>query len=273
METTEYQRHELAEFLRSRRARLRPEDVGLPSGGRRRTPGLRREEVAALAAVSPTWYTWLEQGRDVRASHDVLASLANVLQLSEIERAHLHLLARNEPVQVTESTTDAIVALLDGIDSPGYVRDHSWNLLGWNASASCLFGDFGSVGAEPPNLLRYLFTDPAAKRVFVDWSEVAARSVAQFRRHAAKSPDTEATAQLVDSLSEQSSEFRRFWDAFAVQPFFVGTCLLRHEAAGQLSFHYATLAYPDGAPPWVTLFTPIGDIDRGRLLQLLGRES
>jgi hypothetical protein len=263
--TTNYQRHELAEFLRSRRARLLPQDVGLVSGGRRRTPGLRREEVAALACVSPTWYTWLEQGRDVRASHEVLASIGNVLRLSEMERAHLHLLARNEPLPVKQSTTDGLLALLQGLDGPAYVRDHAWDLLGWNVAAARLFDDFGRVNGEAPNLLRYLFLDPAAKQVFVDWPEVAERSVAQFRRHAACSVDTQATAQLVDSLGSRSSEFRRFWDAFTVRPFFVGTCRLRHQPVGEVAFNYATLAHPDGAPPWITVFTPTSQRDGGEL--------
>lgn len=269
MSTTEYQRHELAEFLRSRRARLLPEDVGLVSGGRRRTPGLRREEVASLAAVSPTWYTWLEQGRDVRASHEVLTCIADVLKLSEVERAHLHLLARNEPLPVRQTTTGALLALLDGLDGPAYVRDHAWDLLGCNASAAILFNDFGRVNGARPNLLRYLFLDPTARQVFVDWPEVAARSVAQFRRHAATSLDTEATAELVDSLNSSSEEFRCLWDAFAVQPFFVGTCRLRHESFGQLDFNYGTLAHPEGAPPWITVFTPVSMADRGVLASLI----
>jgi hypothetical protein len=220
--------------------------------------------------MSPTWYTWLEQGRDVRPSRQVTNSLADALRLSDAERAHFYALARNEPLSV-KTTAAGVIPLVDGLECPAYVRDNVWNLLHWNHAAAAFFGAFGQAGSEHPNFLRYLFSNPQAREVFNDWEEVAARAVGQFRRHAGLTGDSFDAGELADTLRAESTEFAKLWDEFSVQGFFVGECIL---CSGEIhvTFTYATLAHPDGAPPWVTLYTPLTDEDREKVNQVCARE-
>jgi transcriptional regulator with XRE-family HTH domain len=257
-----HRHEELAEFLKSRRARLTPEDVGLAPTERRRTPGLRREEVAQLAGMSPTWYTWLEQGRDVTPSKQVVDCLADALRLTDVERRHLHALARGETGDASRPIGSGLVALVQGLDVPAYVRDHASNLIGWNTAATAMFGDFNRECGGWVNLLAYLFLSPRARAVYVDWEEVARGSVSQFRRHSAApgSPEEEVR-DLVDRLRDQSPDFVEMWDQFVVSEYYVGTRVLRHPAVGEITFNYATLASYDGGPPWVTLYTPSSRAD------------
>src|SRR5689334_13231533 len=180
--------HELAAFLRSRRARLLPEQVGLPSGARRRTPGLRREEVAMLAGVSPEWYTWLEQGRDINVSMQLLESLARVLQLDANEREHLFLLAlrQSPPIEkiYTPPTVSPILqAFLDNLGiSPACVVDARTNIIAWNAAYWAVFvGDSTARTERERNLIWRIFTNPASRRANEHWKEIARAYVAQFR--------------------------------------------------------------------------------------------
>ncbi|WP_158852630.1 helix-turn-helix transcriptional regulator [Saccharothrix deserti] len=197
-------RHELAEFLRACRCRLEPERAGLPVHGRRRTPGLRREEVAALAGVSSTWYTRLEQGRNVQASHAVLESLARALQLSAVETAHLLLLggfAGTVAVPATPGELDpAFRQLVDELEpSPAYVVDRYWDLQAFNASAADWFPGFRQAPAR--NLFLWVMTAPAAKQWLVDWAEEARSLLGQFRAMATRHPqDTRYQALLAEAI-------------------------------------------------------------------------
>jgi transcriptional regulator with XRE-family HTH domain len=253
-----HRRQELADFLKSRRTRVAPESVGLEVGRRRRTPGLRREEVAQLAGISVTWYTWLEQGRPVRASEQVVDCLARVLQLSDAEREHFLALARSEATHTRRVSSPGLVALVESMPFPAYVRDHASYMLGWNGASEAMFGDFATEPGEPPNLLSYLFLSARARKVFADWEEVAAGSVAQFRRHSAVDDDGEIS-RLVSRLRDRSQDFVEMWDRFVVQESYVGERTLNHPRAGTLTFNYATLSSYDGGPPWVTLYTPASE--------------
>jgi hypothetical protein len=150
------------------------------------------------------------------------------------------------------------------------VRDHASNLVGWNAAATAMFGDFEAECAGWTNLLAYLFLSERARTVFVNWQEVARGSVSQFRRHSAApgSPEEEVR-ELVERLREQSPEFVEMWDQFVVSEYYVGTRVLRHQAAGEITFNYATLASYDGGPPWVTLYTPHSPADADALQVVL----
>ena len=196
-------REELRDFLRSRRARVTPADVGMPSSGTRRTPGLRREEVAVLAGVGVSWYTWLEQGRDINVSGEVLDAIARVLRLTEPERAHLYLLAGLNPPPAVRSDADVtpeLRRLLDTWPHPALLRDRQWNLLALNDPARLVFG----LG-EDRNCLVAFFTNPRYRDLHVNWDAVAPGVVAAFRADAVHADE------VATSLAEVSPEFAELW--------------------------------------------------------------
>ena len=204
----------LGDFIRAHRERLSPLSVGLPPGPRRRTPGLRREEVAQLCGVSPTWYTWIEQGRPVSASADALARIAVALQLSRAERAYLfELAAQRDPAEPDPAAADAPDTLLQTVqlvDTPAYVLDRQWNALAWNARAADLFVGWLD-GTHDRNLLRFTFTEPGARDLIVDWEIRARRLAAEFRADSIRHLNDAPTRGLIDALSTASDAFARFW--------------------------------------------------------------
>lgn len=215
MRTLERTRPDLATFLRARREALSPADVGLPSGARRRTPGLRREEVAALAGVGLTWYTWLEQGRNIGVSATFLDSLARVLKLDAAERRHLFLLA-HERLPVEPGKTWCVVPPLvtrlmhDLAPHPAYVLNLRWDVLTFNECADALFG----FGAHPPdrrNMLWLLFTDALLHERFLNWEEQAPLMLSSFRRDFARATQEADIHDLVNELEQVSPEFKTWW--------------------------------------------------------------
>src|SRR5689334_2796484 len=175
-------RDELAAFLRFRRERLTPDDVGLPGGGRRRTPGLRREEVATLAGVSTTWYTWLEQAREVTPSRQVLDALARTLQLSPAEHDYLCTLAGRSPAPVTEAgvhpTMRAFVESL--VPNPAYIANETWDVLAYNRAQGALIDEYDKRPVEQRNVIWLMFNEPALRTRIVDWEGDARTMVAKF---------------------------------------------------------------------------------------------
>lgn len=241
----------LGEFIRAHRERLSPNAVGLPPGPRRRTPGLRREEVAQLCGVSPTWYTWIEQGRPVSASADALARIAVALQLSRAERAYLfELAAQRDPAEPDPAATDAPAALLETVklvDSPAYVLDRQWNALAWNTQAADLFvgwldeGTSNAHDAQPRNLLRFTFTAPLARELIVDWETRARRLVAEFRADSIRHLNDAPTRALIDALAAASDDFARFWASQDVGEREGGLREFNHPRAGRLAYDQITL--------------------------------
>jgi transcriptional regulator with XRE-family HTH domain len=243
----------LGEFLRLHRERVSPQSVGLPGGGRRRTPGLRREELAQLCEVSPTWLTWLEQGRPVAASAAMLARLADVLQLSAAERAYLFSLAeRLDPQRAAHGAHDddsgtarELHALVAAVQAPAYVLDLQWDAVAWNPDAAALFAGWLDGGADgtgrAPNLLRFMFLQPAARSLIVDWPHRARRLVAEFRADAGKLAGQEPLAALIAELSAASAEFGELWTLQDVLEREGGVRRFRHPARGALAFRQATL--------------------------------
>jgi transcriptional regulator with XRE-family HTH domain len=230
-------RRELGAFLRSRRERLHPLEVGLPGIGRRRTPGLRREEVALLSGVSTTWYTYLEQGRDIRCSVQVVEALARALRLDDTERTHLHLLALDRlpaPFRpATEALDPSMPALLAALEPhPAYVTGRTWNLLAMNAPAATLFDGFTDLPADRRNVVWWVFTHPGAKRTLVEWPQEARRLLARFRAAAARYPDDPAFTELRDALLAASEQARAWWPDQQVLPRTEGHKLLRLGPAG-----------------------------------------
>jgi transcriptional regulator with XRE-family HTH domain len=214
-------RTELAGFLRTRRERLLPQQVGLPARARRRTPGLRREEVAELIGVGVTWYTWLEQGRPVRASAEVLASLARVFGLSGDERAYLFRLAgRAAPpaeAEAPEAVRPVFRAVVTALEpAPAHLRDRRWNVLAWNRAEARLV----DWGASPPgerNIVWHHFADPAFRRLLVHWEREARSVLSEFRMESGQQADDPWFASLIGRLRERSPEFRRWWPLHEVR--------------------------------------------------------
>jgi transcriptional regulator with XRE-family HTH domain len=241
--TDETRRAELGEFLRSHRARLKPQEFGLEPGQRRRTPGLRRQEIAQIAGVSATWYTWIEQGRDVSASAAALARLARIMRLTAAERTYLFDLAgKRDPDAPPETALGDMVRRLQqavtAIATPAYVLDRAWNALAWNAPAQSLF--VGWLDGEERNLLRYVFLNPAARALIADWETRALRLAAEFRadysRHIA-APDTR---ELVDGLRRDSAFFAHAWQAHAVTEREGGERAFNHPLDGPLRYTQTT---------------------------------
>ena len=241
-------RTELAEFLRARRMRLSPEQVGLPSRQRRRTPGLRREDVAERAGVSAAWYTYLEQGRGgIRPSRDLVASLAEALLLPETDRSYLFTLTGHLPpaASTAELSGAFLQQLVDHVTAPAYCTDASTNVLAWNSFASEVFGDFGAWSAEHRNLLWLLFNEPAFASRLSRREEYAARVVHTFRtRSQAYLSDPDVIA-MVESLSSQSATFKALWATRDLRQGTNDTILAVHPL-GELTLR--TMMWQDVAP-------------------------
>ncbi|AUN30653.1 XRE family transcriptional regulator [Niveispirillum cyanobacteriorum] len=241
------QRHLLGAFLRDRRGRLDPVVLGLAVTGRRRTAGLRREEVAADAGISATWLTWLEQGRDIQASPQALDRLARTLRLTGAERAYLFQLSgRRDPRQPDPGQDDggACARLRDAVAAitvPAYALDHRLDLLAWNGAAADLFAGWLDEPG-PHNLLRYLFLDPAAKKLLVDWPGRAARVLAEFRvDHGRHLADTGLTA-LIAELRAGSAEFAARWAGADIRGREGGERLFQHPVHGLRRYRQMTLS-------------------------------
>ena len=270
----ERRRDELADFLRNRRASIQPDDVGLPNGGRRRTPGLRREEVASLAGVGTTWYTWLEQGRDVRASLDVLEAIAKALRLTPAERRHLILLGRGEQAPPlcapAEKVSPTVKRLIHNLGtSPACLRGRRYDLLAWNSAYAAIFGDPGEVPKPFRNSIWLMFTDPHWRALMTDWEKDARLMVARFRGESAKHLDDPAFEQLINALHEASPEFRELWKRHEVAGSGHGRKTLDHPAVGRLVFEHAMFKSMEDPDQRLALFSPLAEEDTPAKLERL----
>ncbi len=267
-------RAELADFLRAKRASLKPEDVGLSNGGRRRTPGLRREEVAALAGVGTTWYTWLEQGRDVRASLEVFEALSGALRLSPIERSHLILLGRGEEAPPckppAERISPTIRRLIESLGpNPAYVIGRRWDYLAWNQAACALFGDFGRLPRSARNHLWQMFTDPGRRELLADWSESSRLVAAKFRADSARYLGDPSFEELIQALRQASKDFCRAWKRHEVAQAGSGRKEINHPVAGRLLFEHAVFHPTDFPDQRLILYSPVPDSGTAEKLQAL----
>jgi transcriptional regulator with XRE-family HTH domain len=248
---------ELGEFLKSRRARVDPASAGF-SVERRRTPGLRREELASLAGVTVSWLTKLEQGQAHAVSADVLDALARALRLTDVERAHLFALGgyRVEGASVDAEVTPALRQLLDDLEpDPAYLLDRCWNIVAWNAAEARLFAPLQNWTGDPPNLLRLVFSSDELAALMADHDEELARLVAQFRLHCADWPDDDAITQLVVELRASSARFAALWDAKDVSPFASTRRTFQHPIAGHLELDHHRLAVLDQPGMQLVVYT------------------
>lgn len=245
-------RSDLADFLRQRRGALSPSDVGLVGGARRRIAGLRREEVAHLAGVSVSWYTWLEQGRPINASLDVLHALARALRLDPIEVDHLVALAghpaRRRVVPGHDAAPEGVVALLNALDPcPAYVLGPRWDVLAWNAAQELLYPAFARLQPPDRNLVWIVFVEPDARRLIGDWEAEARRVLSQFRADITPIRDDPAVLSLLARLTTASVEFAAWWPRHDVGGFSERVRTFHHPAVGVLRFRTEQLI-PAGEP-------------------------
>ncbi|MBK1841802.1 helix-turn-helix domain-containing protein [Azospirillum sp. YIM B02556] len=237
----------LGVFLRRHRERLTPAEAGLQGGSsRRRTPGLRREELAQLCRISPTWYSWLEQGRDVSVSPAALSRLADALHLTAAERAYLFEMTRKrDPDAQAAGSMDrpppSLLAALAAMTAPAYLLDRLWTAVGWNPAAERLFGDWLGQGGPERNLLRYVFLAPAARGFILDWENRARRLLAEFRADTARHPDDPTVQSLVAGLRRESPDFARLWDDHGVLEREGGLRRFSHPLDGALTLEQLTL--------------------------------
>ncbi len=265
-------RTELAAFLRSRRDRLTPAAAGIEPGLRRRTPGLRREEVAHLAGVSITWYTWLEQGRPINVGPQILDAIATTLCLDAAERAHLYRLAE-VPIPAVATTTDTITptlqAILDAITAfPAAAINTRWDLLGWNTAAAALWPRL-TAPESSRNVLWEMFTTPECCRQFVNRDVGLPHMVASFRADFAHHLDDPAWTDLIRALATASPEFTRLWATHDVGAPPTQTMTYHHAAVGELSLSLTRMELPAMPETIVTVWTPVDEDSHRRMDQLL----
>jgi transcriptional regulator with XRE-family HTH domain len=266
----------LGVFLRDRRARLDPAVFGF--SGRRRTPGLRREEVAQRANISSTWYTWLEQGRGGAPSPDVLNRIASGLMLTEPEREHLFMLGLGHPPEVryrsVEGISPRLQRLIDTLDvSPALVRTAAWDIVAWNRAATVVMTDYGKLAPEDRNILRLLFSHPGVRNVQHDWEAMARFIVGAFRADVARAGATSEIKELVDELCRTSPEFAALWRENEVISHGEGTKRLRHPILGDIELEYSGFAV-DGRPDLnLVVYNPVDPAVAERIRSLVGKNA
>jgi transcriptional regulator with XRE-family HTH domain len=266
--------NQLGTYLKDRRAKLDPAAFGFPPE-RRRTAGLRREEVAQRANISPTWYTWLEQGRGGGPSSDVLDRIARALMLTEVEREHLFLLGLGRPPEARyhrdEGVTPRLQRVLDALEpTPALLRTATWDVVAWNRGASVLF-DYASLPPEQRNILRFIFLDPRGRAVQYDWESVARVVVSAFRVDAARAGAAAEIKPLVDELCRLSPDFAQMWrdnDVRATHGEAVKH--IRHPLLGPIAFEYSAFAV-DGRPDLsLVIYNPATAADVAKITSLIG---
>ncbi|MFA1545839.1 helix-turn-helix transcriptional regulator [Actinomadura chokoriensis] len=274
-------RQEMASFLRSRRARIQPADVGLPAGTRRRTPGLRREETAQLAGMSVDYYIRLEQGRGPRPSRQILGALARALRLTDDERRHLYHLAGEPPEPPNAPSQDVppgILHLLGRLDdTPAYVLNARHDILAWNPLAAALMTDFAAMAPRERNVIRWLFTGPAIGRFAEDEyvEQLARESVADLRASAGRYPGDPGIAELVAEVSARSALFARLWDEGEVGIRRGGRKTMLHPVVGKMELHCDVLYVPERDQRVVLYTTAPGtpSHEAMRLLRVVGTQD
>lgn len=270
MSTDGDRRRELAKFLRSRRERIGPDEVGLPVGPRRRTAGLRREEVAVLAGLSPTWYTYLEQGRDIQPSREVLESLANVLRLTEDERRYIHSLAHTaaghaaSPLDADVSANDLvrqIVAQFEDSPYPVYAGNHRCDITMWNRAACEWYEDWGAMPVEERNILHWLLFSPIARERLLYWETVTRDAVARWRAECARHPDDPLLRERISEFRHRSANFVSWWDNHDVLEHRSGLRHFRHGHLGIQTMRIVPLQSPELVPAGIVVHLPVPDAD------------
>lgn len=258
----------LGEFLRARRLRLDPATFGFQTG-RRRTPGLRREEVAQLANISPTWYTWLEQARGGAPSREVLNRIAKGLRLTTPEREHLFILAfghlPDTPLSISADITPRLQRLLDALPMPALIKTITWDVIAWNRSAARILTDYAQLPLAERNVLRRLFTDPQVRGAQGDWEALAQLVVNAFRADVARAGKSAEIEKLIAELSRQSPEFDAWWRNNDVATHAEGVKRIRHARLGAIDLEFSSFAV-EGRPDLnMMIFNPANEESRRKV--------
>ncbi len=266
-------RQELAQFLRTRRERLSPEAAGLATGSRRRTPGLRREELSLLAGMGVTWYTRLEQGQDILVSPQVLESLARVFDLNAAERDHLFILAREQvpadPYPLTSTITPQLQSTLDTIGNPAYIINPRWDIIGWSQAMYHVFSNPDMVSTYERNILRSMFTNPLQRTQLCNWEKEARGILALFRASTDRYIQEPWFKDLVAELQQTSQEFREWWPQHDIQSAYAGLKELNHPLVGLLVLQTTTFQVVDAPDLRMLIFTTAEAETARKLTQLL----
>lgn len=268
-------RRALSEFLKAKRGRMRPESVGIPAGKRRRTPGLRREEVAQLAGVSTTWYTWLEQGRDINVSASVLDNISLALKLNSDEKDYLYALAMDKAsTDLTVNESGILNSSLNKIMEelkfcPTIVTDRHSNIVGWNKPASYVFLNFDEIPSEERNLIRLLFTRKELKALAVNWEQFANGFLAIFRSYYGQYFGDEWYSNFIAEMNEQSEDFRELWQDINVNKGPDMIIEFRHSKAGKMLFNLTSLQVQGGEDLRLSVYTPVENTDTEAKLKRL----
>ena len=267
----------LGSFLRDRRSRLDPVAFGFKEG-RRRTPGLRREEVAQRANISPTWYTWLEQGRGGAPSADVLNRIAAGLMLTQPEREHLFILGLGRPPQARYDSSDGVTPrlqrVLDALSvSPAIVKTATWDVVAWNEAAAALLTDYGKLPREQRNILRLIFSGSRVKVVQQDWQSVARYVVGAFRADAARAGAGAEIAQLVEELSRISPEFEALWRDNDVAGHTEGVKRIHHPEIGLVELEFSAFAVEGRPDLGMIVYNPATPEAAARIQSLMNTRS
>jgi transcriptional regulator with XRE-family HTH domain len=267
----------LASYLKDRRAKLDPAAFGFPSK-RRRTPGLRREEVAQRAHISPAWYTWLEQGRGGAPSAEVLDRIAEALMLTDVEREHLFLLGLGRPPEIryqkSAGVTPRLQRVLEALNpSPALIRTAIWDVVAWNQAATVMLVDYGALPPEQRNVLRTIFLDPRARTIQYDWESVARFVVGAFRTDVARAGATAEVSSMVDELCRLSPDFKTMWHDNNVTTRHEYVKHINHPALGDFAFEYSAFAV-DGRPDLtMVVYNPASEEDAGKINAALAAKA
>jgi transcriptional regulator with XRE-family HTH domain len=274
MNTAATNESRLGGYLKDRRTKLDPAALGFPPE-RRRTPGLRREEVAQRANISPTWYTWLEQGRGGAPSADVLNRISRALMLTEVEREHLFLLGLGRPPEAryrqNDGATPRLQRVLDALDpSPALIRNAKYDVVAWNRAATVMLVDYGSLPPEQRNILRFIFLDPRARAAQYDWESVARFVLGAFRVDAARAGAAAEVEPLVEELCRLSPEFKAMWrDNDVPGHHSEAVKQIRHPVLGSLAFEFSTFAVDGRTDLAMVVYNPATPKDAARIKSLL----
>ena len=267
----------LGAYLKDRRAKLDPGAFGF-APKRRRTPGLRREEVAQRANISPTWYTWLEQGRGGAPSAHVLDRIARALMLTDVEREHLFLLGLGRPPEVRyrkdEVVTPRLQRVLDALEpSPALIRTATWDVVAWNRAATVMLTDYGSLPPNRRNVLRFIFLDPVVRAAQYDWDSVARYVVSAFKVDAARAGAAAEVEPLVDELCRLSPEFKALWLDNDLRSHSESIKHIRHPVLGPIAFEYSAFAVDGRSDLNLVVYNPATPADSDKIKSLLKKGS
>jgi transcriptional regulator with XRE-family HTH domain len=263
----------LGSYLKDRRGKIDPVAFGF-SRTRRRTPGLRREEVAQRANISPTWYTWLEQGRGGAPSVDVLNRIASALMLTDVEREHLFLLGLGHPPEARyrrdEGISPRLQRILDALEpSPALIRTATWDVVGWNRAVAVVLVDYASLPRGQRNILRAIFLDPQARAVQYDWESVARFVLGAFRADVARAGASDDVTMLVEDLCRLSPDFAAMWRENDVHGHVEGTKTIKHPVLGMLSFEHSAFAVDGRSDLSMIVYNPIAPEDLARIERII----